>query len=588
MSHNSKFSDTTQINKKKDFYLTVTCMALNSNSKVLYDVQSNYDNVMKMYGLFSNPVVRPTAYSKDIPWKQMKIETAETFSYKENRSIRFVLPRSGLIDPRSIRLSFNCRAMPDTGNITNTTNPHLGCFVFDINSIFSKVSLLAGRSQVISEQNGYNYITRTISKLATESQMNNMSQRANYMGTGSTEQYQASVPYGRLGYHGILGSSTTRFINMENARRYLTPVQLGMFVQRRPIVLDPFSEQLELEIILDKGDVAIHNTLGATTTIKKYYVELGYPTLHFTYFPLNNTPLYKVVEHQLNNNGFSYQYSQWDYNTFTLQSNAQKQIIDIPIYKKWIKYAVAFITCEADKDNQTFSSFRTYATLDPTSTYSNGFNATAPALEERRNLKRSTIKQYQWIYNKQHRIPEKPCQVCTAPDFVAIDTTTGLEVEPMLNNNNVIVPRDVTAVQQASNGEEAWYHVEQLFLQDKDMFMQLGLSGSEQFFVPYFSSTPYYGALCNGDEREPAKVTGSGGVPGRVCSHFLMVGQFSQPLYDGTMSCLAGGTDNETLQLEIETNGVTSNANPPKMVLHTFVAYDSIMVAKYGQTLIEQ
>jgi hypothetical protein len=551
-------------------------------------MHSNYDNVMKMYGLFSNPVVKPVAYSKDIPWQQMKIETAETFSYRENRSIRFTLPRSGLIDPRSIRLSFNCRAMPQTGNITTTTLQHLSAFVFDINSIFSKVSLQVGRGQVLSEQVGYNYITRTMTKFATEAQMNNLSQRSNYGGTGTADGYSGTTPQGRMGYHGIAGNLTTRYNNMENSRRYLVPIQLGLFIQQRPIVLDPFCEQLELEITLDKGDVAIHHNSAINANIVKYYVEVGYPTLHFTYFPLNDTPLYKVVDNQLNNNGFSYQFSQWDYNTFTLQSQQRRQRIQIPVFKKWLKYAIAIITCEADKENQAFSSFRTYASLDPTSLFNFTFNNTALAIEQRKNLKRSTIKQYQWIYNKQHKIPEKPCQVCTADDFEAINTTTGVVVDPMLNNDFVIVPRSTTANQQTNSGEEAWYMLEQMMLQNKEMLMHMSTGSIEQTFVPYLSSSPYFGAITAGDERDGTKLFGNGTIPGRVCCHFVMTGQFSQAMYDGTMACLAGGTDNETLELEIETNGVTSNPNPPKMVLHTFVAYDSIMVTKYGQTTLEQ
>lgn len=557
-------------------------MALNTPSHMLNEVHNNLQNADKMYGLFANPVLKPVEYQSTVPWVQKKIEKPETFTYTENRVIRFTLPRSGLIDPRSIRLSFNCRAVPQDVT-TNTTLGHQGGFVFDISSIFSRVSLSVGRNQVISDQDGYNYLTRVLSKIGYEYQ-STTSHRAQFQGLGSFAGISNQVSAGRRYWHSAGPGPSTKTQALDVSRRYLIPLNLGLFNQQRPIVLDPFSEQLELELTLDKGSMAIIHDLGLTQSTPTYYVEVGYPTLHFTYFPLSNSPLYKRVDAQLSNNGFSYQHIQWSHNQTQLNSKALKQRISIPINHKWIRYAIACITCEEDQQLQNWSAFRTYATLDPTLTQGAAYNGTnATILTERLNVKRASIKTYQWIYNKHQRFPELPCPVITAPIVPTVNSATGVVIDPPTNAVNAITPVPPIDSTYMAYGEEVWYHIEQLFMANKEMMMGMCLDPKEGYFAHYNSTNAGAPPLTATEESDAqnSKVYGTSGIAGRVACNFFMVGNFSQPLYDGTVACLKGGTDNETLELELELNGLTTNVSTPRMILHTFVAYDNILKVNY-------
>jgi hypothetical protein len=53
------------------------------------------------------------------------------------------------------------------------------------------------------------------------------------------------------------------------------------------------------------------------------------------------------------------------------------------------------------------------------------------------------------------------------------------------------------------------------------------------------------------------------------------------------VGCLQGGSNNESLELELELNGITSSATPPKMVLQTYVAYDNILVVKNDSVVVD-
>lgn len=565
-----------------------------SQASMVNKLASNVDNASQMYLEFSKPVVKPVAFQNNIPWRQMRIDIDETFTYNENKSFRFKLPRSGLIDPRSIRLSFNCKCRADQGEAKiSTTTAHRASFSFDINSIFSKVSLQVGRGRVLCEQNAYNWISRFLSKVFVEPQTN-LSHRALLEGTGQTAAIGDNAPGAKLNYHANL-PSIQKNLSMEVPRRYITPIQLGIFMQKRPIILDPFSEQLELEFTIDRGDIAPFHDQTPTTTIGKYFVEVGYPSLLFTYFPLDNMPLYYPIKKQLQSPGFSYQYLQWDYNTFPMTSKQQKQLFTIPIFKKYIRHAIAFISCNDDLDSQAFSSFRVYNTLEPTSSYSFTFSTTAAAQLERSNIKKASIKQYQWLYNKHIRIPDQPIGVTNFRSFPLYDTTTGTVVPSGSEGSGATQSaiRQTISDKHINNGEEAWYHIEQTLLKDKEEKMALSHVVTEGIFMPIMANSDFYGCQTNGEEGNisTSKYLGSGGlVLGRVCSNFFMVGQFSYPLYDGTIGCLSGGSNNETLQLEIELNGVVSDTpNPsPSMQLNVFVAYDNIVNVTEDSVDIEQ
>lgn len=559
------------------FFVDILKMALSSNPGFLNDTQDNYANATLKHSLLTAPVVAPQTVQSNIPWKYEKIELLDSFVYKQNDTIRFSLPRNGLLDPRSLRLSFQVRGLID-GAATPTTLYQV-MFAFDMNSIFSRCTIKCSNQQIISDIEPYNVLSRTISKLANEYQMS-QTQRCMYSGMGlSTAGFDPTgTGNQRQVYHSPQYVSRPQPLAI--TRRYMVNVNQGLFAQQKPIFLDAFYNDLVLEFKLDRPSVSTifgTTSLSLSTTPLPYVsmIEVGNPTLHFTRY-LPTPSLQRELSIGLDTSKLGYQFHGHDYFRYPIQAQTKKHVFKIPISRKWLKYAVAFIRCDADRDNSLYSSFRTYASIDPNV----NFVLTSSIPLAAKYAKQSTVQHYFWKYGMQS-IPEKPVRVSnTTPVFY---DTNGAIVTGPANTATQRFDYSVHQYNHVTPGVEAWYMVEQLFLRHKELQMQLYQPAVEATFLPIDPISPY-AILGNGGYDDGAATSAivngqtSPAVLGRIPSHFMMVGLFSESAYEGYMNALSGGIENESLELHFECVGISENPVPEtRMYLEVFVAYDNVM-----------
>lgn len=552
-------------------------MSLSSNPAFLNDTQDNYANATLKHSLLADPVVAPQTVQANIPWKYEKIELIDSYTYKTNDTIRFTFPRDGLLDPRTLRLSFQVRGLIEGGVLGPPPTLYDAAFTFDINSIFSRCTLKCGRHQVISDIEPYNLLSRTISKMANEYQML-QTQRSIYTGMGSNAGYNPTS-VGRLNYHSP--GNTSRFQPLALPRRYLVNINQGLFAQQKPIFLDAFYDDLVLEFTLDKPTVSTYfstgnNQINTTPNPLAALLELGNPTLHYTrYIP--TPPLQQELSIMLDNSRLAYQFHNHDYYRFNIKAQTKKHVFQIPVSRKWLKYAVAVIRCDADRDASQWSALRTYASIDPNLNPVQTSSITLAA----KYAKQSAIQQYFWKYGNQH-IPSTPVRVAnTTPIYYDANGV------PITGASAPTTQRFDFSVHQYAHvtpAVEAWYMVEQLFLRHKELQLQLCPLPTDAQFFPIDPHTPYASLAAAGmdDATGNQQIVGTTGptANGRIPAHFMMVGLFSESGYEGNVMSMSGGLDNESLELHFECVGISDNTTPEtRMFLEVFVAYDNIMQA---------
>lgn len=546
-------------------------MALSSPLGFINDTQDNFKEAELKYKLLRDPIVTPEVVQSNIPWVYEKIELVDTFAYKTNDTIRFKFPRSGLIDPRSVRISFQVRAL-----ITSTVADSnlTGYFVSDINSIFRRCTLKCGSQQTIADIDPYNVYARTLSKMAHERQMT-LTQRNTFNGCGGSEStpFSTTNTNNRNNYHS--GGFTGRPQVLATPRRYMTQVLLGPFTQQKPLYLDPFHDDLVLEYTLDHPSfcavlTSSGNPLDAPTRFVTM-VEVGNPTLHYTRHIITDE-LHREMQIMIKSSQIKYQYHAHDYYRYPIIPGQKKHVFRIPVSRKWLKYAFAVIRCDKDRDAPQWDSFRTYASIDPTC---NSTLALSIPLAYQ-FAKQSSIKEYQWQYAGQ-KIPNLPVRVSnTTTAMMNRQTNT-----PVVGASNTLTQRfDYSTLEYpfVTPGVEAWYMIEQLFLRQKELQLQTYDAAAETTLLPVDPVSPYERLVGSYEDGNITQTQGTTVLTGRVPCNFMMVGQFSEGMYDGSVQALSGGLENESLELHMECVDISSNSVPEtSMFIDIFVAYDNIL-----------
>ena len=544
-------------------------MAVSSNLGFINDTQDNYANAQLKSLLLDTPINIPATVQSNIPWKYEKIEILDSYVYKTNNVIRFTLPRNGLIDPRSVRFSFQVRALK-----TPTVAAAAG-FNFDINSVFSRCEIKCGRHSSLIDMQQYNVFSRMISSMATEYQTV-LNPRAAMLGVGRYTPFGQNIAAGRTYYHSHTQSTSLQPLGI--TRRYMVNINAGLFSQQKPIYLDGFNDDLVIEFTIeDPRNCVYFMHVIATNNLTPQVltgvsVEISNPTLHYTRYMPSPT-LYKDISTRVMNGTFAYQYNNYECFKFPIKARTIKHTFTIPVSRKWLKYAVAVIRCDRDREQNQFSALRTYASIDPNT------NAllTSNVPRAYRYHKQSAIKQYQWRYVNQY-IPEQPVRVLnTNPVFY---NPNGTEVAALPVDFEGPQYTDTLKYNFAGPAVEAWYMVEQLFLKHKELNLQ---HASDGFPVPMDQGSPYWPMICipeDGVFNSFLNVGDStaGDQIGRNQGNLMMVGNFSECDYEGKSLALSGGLENEGLQFEFECNGVSDNPTPENdMFLEVFVAYDNIL-----------
>jgi len=650
------------MNKKRE---RATIMALETNVGFLNKLNDNAKTSQHFREMLMAPIQECDVVQNNIPWRHERIDIPSDFIYQDGQYFEFCLPRQGLIDPRSIRLSFNLRAyLKDitsatfTQNEVNVAKSRPFTFTYDINSIFRTVQMKNGAHQMISDQVEYGLLSKTVSKYATEPQLQT-TLRSLYSGHTPCNRtlFQpngVNMILSRAGYHNANNHTTENKMlqPMSMTRRYLVQVQTGLTLQEKPIVLDAFHEDLRLQFYLHNASEVLYYTTASVSSPRptwlpvdgRFVLQLGRPSLHFTiYTP--SPQLRAEIDLMLDQHKIRYQFVAYDYFRIPLQARTPFQSLQIPIgRKKWLKYGLAQIRCDQDTD-LIFSTHRTYSALDPVSYTApgnqsiNNVNSSGASVRswiwpDREFIQSSHLKEYQWKYLDNY-IPEKPVRVfdtqiwnfptaqnAAAPadpsSKVVSGTVNGftntLTEEPAsithpsadasaggFSNSSLVEATAPVNQRVFSPSVENWYMIEQLFLRQKEL--QLGfalpitdgmpsLLDTDPRYTMHTASEDTIGANAVGAVRMYGARSAAGVVNdrGRLPTELLMVGMFSSPHYDGNMYALGGGSNNETLSLNLNFNGISPQpylSDIPRMFVDVFVAYDNILdVSRDGITLL--
>lgn len=219
--------------------------------------------------------------------------------YSSGSVIRFEFPASGYLNPNTTYLAFNCRVNITSGSFTPGATAKGGFeFQQNISSIFRRVRVLYG-SLVLEDIQDYNILQRLFTEVVTPAGTN-ISCTSMYQGIGATKRnYNQDVtttvanrtpsPFDRnairFNYHSTGVEDSPANVGT-TTRRYMIPLNTGLFQQRNLIPLKFMASQLSIEIeVADAVDcvtwVAGTDALGdiSGTVPSACKVEVGLPEL---------------------------------------------------------------------------------------------------------------------------------------------------------------------------------------------------------------------------------------------------------------------------------------------------------------------
>lgn len=494
--------------------------ATNTAQKVLVDnlnhVKYSEDIVNRMFG----PIQIPEAVQQNIPWRSERLKPSNFKSvYNTADEIKFQFPQTGIIDPRTIRLSFNLR-------ISNSSSSVSGTIVINIQNVFSRARITVN-DITLSDTQEYGFLSRILDCIVSDGGEIQRSPVGQFRGQGTLASYDMTQ---RSNYHGTGG----RTVPYGVPRRYTIPVLHGLLCQDKPLLLDAFKGCLTLGLTVANGlAFTTHNTTSFTLPFK---VEITSPTLLCTIQDTFSEMLSKQLVAMVKSSRLVYGFDHWEYNRFNLPSTAMRFTASVPIHGKWLKRALAVIRSESDYFSQNLDATQTYDCLNASTGGAGG--AFTPKV--------TSIKQYQWKYMGTNYPPDPIlCHYYNVPELSTLN-----------------VGYSAIGLTHTTPPTDAWYHLEQAF------------NVGHSMYTGDFSNKFGFGHLDPNSTSAPTAyfdvVSGN-----RAPTMFYMVGKFFDIQADGEIRCLSGGNGGEELILTIDFNGTSTYTTTP-MYLEVFTDYHRI------------
>lgn len=471
--------------------------------------------------------------SQDIPFEYHETLPVNVKSAtRAGTVLRFKFPREGLMIPHSLSFFFTLTVdwvQPGGRRLFLTS---------DIRNVFSRATLLLGRTTVLEDLQEYGMLCRTTDMY--ESETSRIISTEGYM-SGNTLRFNATnltdAGTVRSTYHNISGLLSTR--PGQVPRRYKTNVKLGMFEQNKPIPLMFMNEELMLEFTTAAtagafcfSDSASH-TFG--DTIPSY--QIGRPVLRYrVYYP--TLQLKNQIFNRMAQDAYILQWSSYQYQRFSVPITQRTHRFNIQCKYKRLKYAIATLRCEDDILDIGQDSTYIYASLDPR--IDPAVDSTAGKDQARKTM----LKQYQWFYNNT-AIPRLPVQVAGGEKvYTVLHDSAGATL------NTFSVDTHYT-----STGVEAYYYLrETLGLTDA----QTGPATGDVTFLCHDS---FNNSVDNNPVTTKLSETNTPGVFKTALTGFVMAGKFSDKIVlpDSSVeeTALDCQTPNANLQLQLEFNAAS-------------------------------
>lgn len=461
-------------------------------------------------------------------------------------TIRFKLPQRGILYPESMELFFNLR-----GNLLSNFG-RFWAFNNDIRTIFSSCRVLLGRSVVIEDTQEFGVLSQLFYTNNDEAMLSTMN--AGYLRGIANERATADLTSGatdRLSYHQAIGTNT--LLQASVPRRYMIRLEKGFFGRtQKPIPLDHFQEELILEFRLQSDIfscgyiVSAPSEAAALTLDGRNAVEVGRALLRFK-VENSHPALTNMISQAIAAGQLRYQWEGFYHQRTPLNILTRTQRIEVPCFRKRIKYALAIIRCETDLTSPYQDATQKYASLDP---------RVRTDVAVARN---TALRQYQWRYNNR-LFPETPVDVC----------------HTRLNENGSTVATSYdydTTTNMTSSGAMAYYYLNEVLAPGKQLIGSMSRDNPWMIMDGNIATVSATGTITT-------KISGAtGGFQTYPCG-FIMAGKFGYTSVDGNTRYALDGTQLNTkleLQLDFQDSALSSPVGAPNMYVDVWVAFDNVL-----------
>jgi hypothetical protein len=350
--------------------------------------------------------------------------------YSSGSVIRFEFPASGYLNPNTTYLAFNCRAVNTSGTAFAAGTSATGGFEFQngIQSILRRVRVLYG-SLVLEDIQDYNIVQRvfleTVMPTGSYTSSQGMTQgigiakRSVNIVTSSLAANLLPSPYHqnfiRTNYHSTGTESAP--LNVGNTtRRYMIPINTGLFQQHNLIPLKFMASQLSIELeIADAIDCQIW-TLGvggSPAVPSSAKVEVGLPELVSELLEFDSD--FDKAVFNIMGKGLPIYFQSYHVTTQNVTPNTRVQL-NIQESARSVRYALAVMMDDTDRSLRR-DTHRFIASL-----LTSQVDAIASDTGITNNIQDNALESYQWrLGGTYYPSQPVPCYSTAFPNITGVD-----------------------------------------------------------------------------------------------------------------------------------------------------------------------
>lgn len=497
--------------------------------------------------------------------------------FVDDDRILFEFPRTGFLDPISIQLAFNLRCF-----ITTHNNAERETFNYDITTMFTRIRLLYNEQEIedIQRADLLAHIQSCLFDTPGLAYSQVAALRGKHLAGDPAEPGGGDASrrcFFRRNYHSAHGSSgnTQPF---GQTRRYMIPLPLGLFRQKKVLPLHLLNGQLRVELTVARfPDVHYSSTTAEQPLPHVGRIEVGRPVLHAKLFKQGMSNIDGIFDDMLQGNRLVYGFQSFQYNQFpiplpvnvaNLVAFQKTQVFTIPANMKYARYLIAGITLAPNQ--VALAAGNRYVNMTSTHLHSTWLNVQTKLVNTFHQFqllrKLSQLYSFQLTFDGTPLTPEIKCSTQPCKYWkTTLGSATEVHDNPSVDDVSTNVVEPFFYYSHAVPSTCAWPV----------------LGRNTQDFFQGFADT----LASNINPGVRNDIWGDFGAP-----PLIMVVPLSTVLPSGDVAALSLGSGNEALQLTLKWNtpdadvlaaaavdGVLPIPMPPPLQLNTFVCYDRLL-----------
>jgi len=345
--------------------------------------------------------------------------------FATNNVIRFEFPASGYLNPTTTYLAFNCRVANLAGSYTKG-DTLAGGFEFQngIQSIFRRCRVLYG-SIVLEDIQDYHILNRIFTESVLPSgSMSSASSMLQGIGMSlrqiTTSANTAPVPFHgssiRTNYHATGSDSVPTNVGT-TVRRYMVPINTGIFQQKNLIPLKFMASQLSIELEVAscaESGIWVLGTGGNQTAPTDCTIQVGLPELVSELLEFDSE-FDRAIYVALEKTGLPIHFQSYHVTTQSIPPNVRSQL-NIQESARSVRYALAVIMDDSAR------SIRKDAHHFVASLACVQDDAVANAESITKNVQSCAVESYQWrLGGTYYPSQPVPCYLRSIPNATGVD-----------------------------------------------------------------------------------------------------------------------------------------------------------------------